>query len=276
MKKILFFDIETTGLPTSFSIKPSKTEHWPHIVEIAWIISDYDSDVALKEKRFIVKPEGYQIPVESSRIHKITHKKAELEGVSVNFVIEEFLNDLETCNVLVAHNIEFDKNVIAAELYRQNINPKILNKLLEFCTMKTFTEFCAIPQRGGYDYKWPTLNELHQKVFGVKMKKSHSALADVTSVKNCFYELRKSNYFELLTPEEQAEKEEKLKENEILKQAEAKRKEDNNIFKTFIFFFCLLLLIILIVFGMNLIIALIISVVLYVILENFYLKNNKK
>ena len=177
MKKILFFDIETTGLPTSFSIKPSKTEHWPHIVEIAWIISDYDSDVALKEKRFIVKPEGYQIPVESSRIHKITHKKAELEGVSVNFVIKEFLNDLETCNVLVAHNIEFDKNVIAAELYRQNINPKILNKLLEFCTMKTFTEFCAIPQRGGYDYKWPTLNELHQKVFGVKMNKSHSAIA---------------------------------------------------------------------------------------------------
>ncbi len=50
--------------------------------------------------------------------------------------------------------------------------------------------FCKIPGRFG-NYKWPTLSELHIKLFGKDFENAHDALADITATADCFWELRK-------------------------------------------------------------------------------------
>ena len=70
---------------------------------------------------------------------------------------------------LVAHNIEFDRNVIGAEMCRLGYpRPEVSALLFDrpgVRTMRETTDFCRIPGRRGR-YKWPTLDELHLKLLG--------------------------------------------------------------------------------------------------------------
>lgn len=60
------------------------------------------------------------------------------------------------------------------------------------CTKERSTSYCAIPSPNGFnDYKWPTLSELHRKLFGTDFENSHSAFADVNATVKCFWEMKK-------------------------------------------------------------------------------------
>jgi DNA polymerase III epsilon subunit-like protein len=41
---IVFFDTETTGLPRDYNAPSSKLDNWPRLVQLAWIVSDYDGN----------------------------------------------------------------------------------------------------------------------------------------------------------------------------------------------------------------------------------------
>jgi DNA polymerase-3 subunit epsilon len=75
----LFFDTETTGLPQDWKAPVSDTNNWPRIVQIAWVLSSQD-DGQLESKDFIIKPEGFTIPKESSDVHGISTEQAYEEG----------------------------------------------------------------------------------------------------------------------------------------------------------------------------------------------------
>ncbi|WP_339902258.1 DNA polymerase III subunit alpha, partial [uncultured Cyclobacterium sp.] len=53
------------------------------------------------------------------------------------------------------------------------------------------TEFCAIPGGKGGKFKWPTLFELHQKLFGEGFGDAHDAAYDVDATAKCFFGLIK-------------------------------------------------------------------------------------
>ncbi len=65
-----------------------------------------------------------------------------------------------------------------------------LAALPTYCTMKTTVNFCRIPRYNG-GYKWPTLQELHRKLFGHPHTAAHDARADVVACAKCFFELRR-------------------------------------------------------------------------------------
>ena len=44
--KIIFFDIETTGLPISWTEKYTNKSNWPYIVQLAYIISYEDNEIS--------------------------------------------------------------------------------------------------------------------------------------------------------------------------------------------------------------------------------------
>jgi hypothetical protein len=54
--------------------------------------------------------------------------------------------------------------------------------------MRSTTDFCALP--GYYGYKWPTLQELHKKLFGRGFEDAHDAYIDVSVTVKCFFELK--------------------------------------------------------------------------------------
>jgi DNA polymerase III epsilon subunit-like protein len=99
-----------------------------------------------------------------------------------------FAEDLGTCGVLVAHNVQFDERVVGAEFLRAGW-PNPIESKARLCTMRSSAEFCAIPGRG--DYKWPTLEELHRALFGAPLASAHDAAADVRSCAKCFFELKR-------------------------------------------------------------------------------------
>ena len=170
--KIIFFDTETNGLPKNYNAPHTDTDNFPFLVQIAWVVCDADGE-ELKSEVFIIKPEGFTIP--PNMIHGISHEKALNEGVDLETVLKKFAADLDEATVVVAHNMNFDSKIVGAECVRKGIPYKLFEKEL-ICTMQTTTEFCAI--RNYYGFKWATLKELHQKLFGQDFEGAHDAKAD--------------------------------------------------------------------------------------------------
>jgi len=187
MKKYLFFDTETTGLPKNYNLPPSCVDNWPRLVQLAWIINDENGEEILK-KDYIIKPEGFSIPEEVSKIHKITTEKAMSEGEELKKVLKVFASHIVKCDLLVGHNILFDERIVESEMIRNKI-PVSFNYANIFCTMKNTTEFCRI--KGQYGYKWPNLQELHQNLFNYNFEDAHNAFSDVSATSKCFWELKK-------------------------------------------------------------------------------------
>ncbi|MCB0397452.1 MAG: 3'-5' exonuclease [Flavobacteriales bacterium] len=181
----LFLDTETTGLPLDWKAPVGQLENWPRIVEIGWILTDKDGQ-EIESETIILKPDGFKIPADASAIHGITNEIANEKGQDRVEVLKKFSDLLSKATVLVAHNIDFDKKVVHAEFMRYNIKSSI-HKIDKLCTKELTTDYCKLP--GRYGYKWPTLEELYEKVFSTSLTASHSALGDVKACKDCFFEL---------------------------------------------------------------------------------------
>jgi DNA polymerase III epsilon subunit-like protein len=181
----LFFDTETTGLPKKFNAPISDLDNWPRMVQIAWILSD-DFGNIISQEEYIIKPKDFVIPLESSAIHGIDNLRANREGKDLKDVLDVFNYALNFSQPdLVAHNIIFDKNIVAAEFLRANILSNFLD-LNFICTMKGSVDFCALPNK-----KFPKLSDLYFKLFGEYFKNAHNALDDVIACYKSFFELKK-------------------------------------------------------------------------------------
>jgi DNA polymerase III epsilon subunit-like protein len=183
----LFFDTETTGLPKNWKAPVSDTSNWPRLVQLAYILFS-EAGIQQKAIDFIVKPEGFAIPAEASRIHGITTARANSIGKPLKTVMEEFKLAVESANTIVAHNLSFDEKIVGAEFYRLMIPNPIYGKK-KICTMESTTNFCAIS--GPYGYKYPKLDELHYKLFRSNFEEQHNAAMDIQATAKCFWELRK-------------------------------------------------------------------------------------
>lgn len=94
--------------------------------------------------------------------------------------------------------MNFDEKVIGAEFLRLNKKNK-LTKIKKICTKEVSTDFCALPNSKGSGYKWPTLAELHKKLFNNEMKEAHNAISDVQACAKCFFKLKDNGLIRMLT-----------------------------------------------------------------------------
>ncbi|MEL7006678.1 MAG: PHP domain-containing protein, partial [Bacteroidota bacterium] len=140
------------------------------------------------DQNYIVKPEGFTIPFNAEKIHGISTQRALDEGHDLKEVLEIFAQSLDDTQLIIGHNIEFDINIMGAEFIRGEVASKLLDiKTLD--TKEEGTDFCAIPGGRGGKYKWPTLTELYQKLFGVGFDDAHDAAYDVAATAKCFFGL---------------------------------------------------------------------------------------
>jgi DNA polymerase III epsilon subunit-like protein len=183
----LFFDTETTGVPRDWKAPITNFDNWPRIVQLAWLIYDNNGTQILKNE-FIIKPSGFEIPIEASNVHGITTEYALEHGTPIEDVLLKFEKHCEKSKYLIAHNINFDSKVTSSE-YLRILSRNPISKLEKMCTMESSTNYCKIPR--DYGYKWPKLSELHVKLFGVDFEGAHDALADIEATAKCFWEMRK-------------------------------------------------------------------------------------
>jgi DNA polymerase III epsilon subunit-like protein len=207
--QIVVLDTETTGLlPKSIELKSENLHLFPYIVQFSYVIYDTSSNTIIKTVDNIIKlPLNVIISEENSNIHKITNEISQSQGIEIRLAINEFMEDLKNTDLIVAHNLEFDINMLKIEFYREaavseNIIDKnnYLNFLDSFvdskklyCTMKNSINLCNIKMKSiknGREYlKFPRLNELHIKLFCFSPRNLHNSLNDVLVCLRCYFML---------------------------------------------------------------------------------------
>jgi DNA polymerase-3 subunit alpha len=190
----IVFDTETTGLPKRFNAPVSDVDNWPRCVQIAWQLHSADGGL-IRHQDFLIKPEGYDIPFDSEKIHGISTELAKKDGTLLQEVLDIFSKDLAEAQFVVGQNIGFDINIIGCEYFRLGKKDVFEScKVLDTCTEVT-AQLCQIPGGRGGRYKLPTLTELHGFLFQSDFDQAHNATADVVATARCFFELIRRGYF---------------------------------------------------------------------------------
>ena len=182
--RTLFFDTETTGLPKQRNVSALQSPHiWPDLVSISWILCNGSN--IIKKDTYIIKPAGWVIPDESIRIHGITNKQANEDGMDLATVLGHFKKDVLSADRIFAHNMEFDRNVIIhAYKWRLEKDPmEFWSYEKEACSMLNSKGELKLPSRfpkPSDPYKNPGLDELYRHTFQEEAPKgAHSADRDV-------------------------------------------------------------------------------------------------
>ncbi|WP_020527509.1 DNA polymerase III subunit alpha [Flexithrix dorotheae] len=187
----LIFDTETTGLPNNWKAPHTDLENWPRLVQLAYQLHDNKGNL-IKARNVIVTPDGFTIPFNAEKIHGISTKRAQEEGIPLEEVIQEFAEDIKQTKVLIGHNIlGYDIPLMGAEFIRAGVDESLFMELDTFDTMKNTTEFTALQGGRGGRFKPPKLEELHEKLFGYKFQDAHDAAYDVAANSKCYFELLK-------------------------------------------------------------------------------------
>lgn len=181
-----FFDTETNGLPENNNASPYKYDSWPRIVQIGFVITNRYYEILEKEE-YLIKPEGFTITRSAESIHGISNELAMNKGLPLKNVLDILINHIKSCEYIVAHNLAFDKNVLAAEFIRNGYTNLLENKI-EVCTMLSTINYCS--EKDELNPKYPSLEELHLKLFGKTLDSKHTALSDTLTLLKCFRELK--------------------------------------------------------------------------------------
>lgn len=186
--KILIFDTETGGVDADAN----------DILQLSYQIIDYGTQKVLKavDKFFHWPEDKSRVQSGAIQVNGLTEEYLATKELSDRSeAIKEFFDDMNECEVIVAHNGEFDKKFITATAKRVGLRD--LNSWKPMIdTMKTTTNLCCIPSLRGY--KWPKLIELAEfleiRTDDINL---HDSSADVELTKRCFLYLLEKEFYQI-------------------------------------------------------------------------------
>lgn len=197
---VLVLDVETTGLPKDYNASPENSDAWPYITQLAFAAFDLEGN---EITRFceLIKPKGWEIPKEPFFINNnMSTERCEAEGVDIEYALRTLIELRKMAAFTVAHNLSFDSKILRAEMFRLGDTTEFTGQ--KICTMMKSVKHCGIPATSGRGLKWPSLGELHNKLFGCDFDGAHDALNDVMACKDCFFELVRIGVISLEPKEE--------------------------------------------------------------------------
>lgn len=178
--KYLIFDTETNGFPPK-----------ARMTQLAFILYAEDGTI-VKQYESLIKPDGWVVPKDKFFIdNNMSTERCEKHGVPVFEALRELQDSLKQCDYKIAHNINFDNQIVAKELKLANIEEALFKYKKGHCTMLSNIKFVGALNKWGKPGKWPKLEELYRKLFNKEMVDAHDALADVAQTGECFFELKK-------------------------------------------------------------------------------------
>lgn len=176
----LVYDTETNGFPPK-----------ARMAQLAFILYDENGNI-IKEFASHCKPDGWEIPKEKFFIeNNMSTERCEAEGIPVFNVLREFQEALKLAKYKIAHNHNFDNQIVTNEIAFAGIEPALFKYKKSFCTMLNTIDYVGAINKWGKPGKWPSLMELHQKLFECEFEGAHDALDDVRATGKCFFELKK-------------------------------------------------------------------------------------
>ena len=206
----LYFDTETTGIKT-----PDNPNFKPALVQLGCILQDTESGRVLAELNLIANqyPKAPPIPQGAINVHGITNEMAKEYGVDPKLIDITFSKLLEKADLLVAHNIEYDLDVMRDNmpLSTDMLDAKTEGgALTTFCTMKGNIYIVKAPlsdrQKNYFamkgmppdaPYKVPNLTETHMHYFGEAFFGAHDAMADIRACRDIFLAMIDKEWYRL-------------------------------------------------------------------------------
>jgi DNA polymerase III alpha subunit (gram-positive type) len=200
MKKYLVFDFETTGVnsdkkrgykPYPASEQPLPRENYP--VELSYTVLDERGDIIESVESVLIRGATRFSPFVLENCKHLDVDKCDSEGVEFTEALRRLACAADGCT-LVAHNIQYDWDVIVATAKADNADFLTLKACPQFCT-------CINPQtkanKSSYFHKkigkWigPTLEKL-AGTHGVKYDpvSAHKASYDVAIVVECLRKIK--------------------------------------------------------------------------------------
>ncbi len=237
--KILETELFYNSLHKEYNLSTELWKHyinkWPYIVQLSYILYDTDTYETNITSNYINIPENIILDPKSSAItHIYKNEKVIPMGIDKNkciilsdpnlnkiFIKDaliNFIDHLKSANYVVGHNILFDRNMIIAELIRNNFNKEDISIFMDnlnvkyICTMKETKMLCMLPNVKQYinnepiyheidinkpeTIKMPKLTESYRKIFGYMPEANalHNSLYDVVITLRIFCMLGK--YFD--------------------------------------------------------------------------------
>ena len=125
--RLLFVDTETNGLPQTRWADESDWKKWPEILQISWEIWEVEADgeprIVKSEDHLLKQDPEIKWSAEAEKFHKISLSMCQAQGKEWNPVLKTFQKDLESSDALVAHNLDFDRKIIRAAMWRSKLVP---------------------------------------------------------------------------------------------------------------------------------------------------------
>jgi DNA polymerase-3 subunit epsilon len=211
-RRALIFDVETTGLiprPNPANDTPPRLDECPYILQLSFVVYQFSTNRILESHdAYISIPEEIPIVERITEITGITREIIREKGTPIVDSLRAFYEAYSKCDIVIAHNIEFDSGMIAIEIARnaEFLDTKIATPLFTpesgvdlYCTMKATIELCSImteySSKTGTGKpriykKFPKLSELHERLFGSIPENLHNSLIDVLVCLRCFLKIR--------------------------------------------------------------------------------------
>lgn len=188
----LFFDTETNGIKTwdnpNFQLR---------CVQLGAILQDTETKRILGEINLIIDQEGAHIPEGATKVHGISDELAERVGMPKGIIDDIFAGLIHRADVIVAHNIQYDLDVVHDDL---PLSDAVIKGKETYCTMKGnvmavkapltqkqkdyFTGKGTMPD---YPYKVPNLTETYKHYFGKEFVGAHDAMADIRACRDIYF-----------------------------------------------------------------------------------------
>lgn len=199
--KIMFLNIETTGLPLKnnltgdyYMYTESQKYDCSRIIRLTWIIMesfDLNSNQIMRD--YIIKPDNFEL--NGMEYHGISLTEAN-NGNSFGAVANIFKKDLSSCFMLVGHNLMFIISVLCSELYRKKFikTIELLKIIKKICVSEVSAELLKIPLNKTHPtikFKKPSLEELskwckiHDDNNKINLKKD--SIQKLITVAKCYF-----------------------------------------------------------------------------------------
>ena len=165
-RRALIFDVETTGLipkPNPANATPARLDACPYITQLSFVVYHFTTNRVMESyDAYIAVPEEIPIVERITEITGVTRELIREKGVPILDALMALYEACMKCDVIIAHNIEFDSNMVTIEIARNaeliaqaGINMKPLHMLFTpefnanyemdmYCTMKASIDLCSI------------------------------------------------------------------------------------------------------------------------------------
>lgn len=200
----LIFDTETNGFKRKYKNGPTRADKLGRVIQLAWEVVEIETGDTITKSCHLIRPDGWIIPsvsyfMRQGQSEEQARKSAAFwvengfstytnarEGLPMTEVLASFIAAINISDLLVAHNLVFDKEILSAEMIRYGMRAG--KRLPSICTMNS-----TVSSNG----KKLKLSHLYKSLFNVDFPGAHDAGRDVSACARCLIEMLKRGIIQL-------------------------------------------------------------------------------